>query len=48
MEGSPPLDASEAPRATLTREEISMRLREVALFQGLGSDDLAQILEISV
>lgn len=47
MEGSPPLDASEAPRATLTREEISMRLREVALFQGLGSDDLARILEIS-
>lgn len=32
---------------TLSDEEIGARLREVALFQGLGDDDLSQILEIS-
>jgi CRP/FNR family transcriptional regulator, cyclic AMP receptor protein len=39
--------APEAAPATLTREQISVRLREVALFQGLGQDDLAEILHIS-
>jgi len=37
----------EAPALTLTREQISVRLREVALFQGLGNDDLTEILRIS-
>lgn len=32
---------------TLTREQISLRLREVALFQGLDDVDLAEILQIS-
>ena len=32
---------------SLTREEISVKLREVALFQGLGADDLTEILRIS-
>jgi CRP-like cAMP-binding protein len=31
----------------LTREQISVKLREVALFQGLGQDDLTEILRIS-
>ncbi len=31
----------------LTREQISVKLREVALFQGLGHDDLSEILKIS-
>lgn len=35
------------PPATLTREQISVRLREVALFQGLGESDLTEILRIS-
>lgn len=39
--------AHEAAPVTLTREQISVRLREVALFQGLGQDDLAEILQIS-
>lgn len=32
---------------TLTREQISLRLREVALFQGLDDADLTEILQIS-
>jgi CRP-like cAMP-binding protein len=32
---------------SLTREQISVKLREVALFQGLGQDDLTEILRIS-
>lgn len=32
---------------TLTREQISLRLREVALFQGLDDGDLTEILQIS-
>ena len=32
---------------SLTREQISVRLREVALFQGLGQEDLTEILRIS-
>jgi CRP-like cAMP-binding protein len=32
---------------TLTREQISVTLREVALFQGLGEGDLGEILRIS-
>jgi CRP-like cAMP-binding protein len=32
---------------TLTREQISVKLREVALFQGLGQDDLTEILRIA-
>jgi CRP/FNR family transcriptional regulator, cyclic AMP receptor protein len=39
--------APEAAAVTLTREQVSLRLREVALFQGLGQDDLAEILQIS-
>jgi len=39
--------AEEGPPLTLTREQISVRLREVALFQGLGQDDLSEILHIS-
>lgn len=39
--------APEAAPVTLTREQISVRLREVALFQGLGQDDLSEILHIS-
>lgn len=35
------------PPPVLTREQISLRLREVALFQGLSQDDLAEILQIS-
>ena len=47
--GSPPsgAQASGAPPVSLTREEISVKLREVALFQGLGQDDLTEILRIS-
>jgi CRP-like cAMP-binding protein len=37
----------EPPPVTLTREQISVRLREVALFQGLGQEDLTEILRIS-
>jgi CRP-like cAMP-binding protein len=36
----------EAPLA-LTREQVTSRLRDVALFQGLGTSDLAEILRIS-
>ncbi len=39
--------ADERPTVTLTREQISVRLREVALFQGLSQDDLTEILRIS-
>lgn len=39
--------APENGAVTLTREQISIRLREVALFQGLGQDDLTEILRIS-
>lgn len=38
---------TDSPPPTLTREQISIRLREVALFQGLGQDDLSEILHIS-
>jgi CRP/FNR family transcriptional regulator, cyclic AMP receptor protein len=37
----------DAAAVKLTREQISVRLREVALFQGLGNDDLTEILRIS-
>jgi CRP-like cAMP-binding protein len=37
----------DAAAVELTREQISVRLREVALFQGLGNDDLTEILRIS-
>ena len=36
----------DAPLA-LTREQVTSRLRDVALFQGLGTSDLAEILRIS-
>ncbi len=42
---TPVVPESEPP--VLTREQISVRLREVALFQGLSQDDLAEILRIS-
>ncbi len=41
--GASAADAS----VTLTREQISVKLREVALFQGLGQHDLSEILRIS-
>lgn len=42
---TPVVPESEPP--VLTREQISVRLREVALFQGLSQEDLAEILRIS-
>ena len=42
---TPVVPESEPP--VLTREQISVRLREVALFQGLSQDDLSEILRIS-
>ncbi len=47
MDPTPGPVAQESPPPTLTREQISVRLREVALFQGLGQDDLSEILRIS-
>lgn len=35
------------PPLALTREQVTSRLRDVALFQGLGTSDLAEILRIS-
>ncbi len=40
-------DASGVTRVTMSRDQISERLREVALFQGLEQSDLEQILDIS-
>lgn len=37
----------DTPGTTLSRQEISARLREVALFQGLGDADMQEILRIS-
>jgi CRP-like cAMP-binding protein len=47
MDRPPGTAPQEAPPVTLTREQISVRLREVALFQGLGQEDLSEILRIS-
>jgi len=47
MDSSPGSAAPEGAPVTLTREQISLRLREVALFQGLGQNDLSEILRIS-
>lgn len=47
MDQPPGAVAAGGPPVTLTREQISVRLREVALFQGLGPADLAEILRIS-
>lgn len=47
MDHTPGPVAQESPPPTLTREQISLRLQEVALFQGLGQDDLSEILRIS-
>lgn len=47
MDQPPSPVVPERPPPTLTREQISLRLREVALFQGLGQDDLSEILRIS-
>jgi len=47
MDQQPGAVAPSGPRVTLTREQISVRLREVALFQGLGEADLTEILRIS-
>lgn len=47
MDQTPSPVVSETAPPTLTREQISLRLREVALFQGLGQDDLSEILRIS-
>lgn len=47
MDQSPSPVVPQSPPPTLTREQISLRLREVALFQGLGQSDLSEILRIS-
>jgi CRP-like cAMP-binding protein len=47
MDQQPGAVAPSGPSVTLTREQISVRLREVALFQGLGEADLTEILRIS-
>ena len=47
MDSTPGSGPSENEAVTLTREQISVRLREVALFQGLVQDDLTEILRIS-
>ena len=47
MDPTPGSGAPENGAVTLTREQISVRLRDVALFQGLGQDDLTEILRIS-
>lgn len=47
MDPFPGTVADDRPTVTLTREQISVRLREVALFQGLSQDDLTEILRIS-
>lgn len=47
MDQEPAAVVPSVPPTTLTREQISGRLREVALFQGLGEADLGEILRIS-
>lgn len=47
MEPTQGSDAAQAGSVSLTREEISVRLREVALFQGLDQNDLTEIFRIS-
>lgn len=47
MDQQPAAVVPSVPPTTLTREQISVRLREVALFQGLGEADLGEILRIS-
>ena len=47
MDHTPTSEAPATSRVTMTREQISERLREVALFQGLGREDLDRILDIS-
>lgn len=39
--------AADGPPLTLTRQQIALRLREVALFEGLGDEDLSEILDMS-
>ena len=39
--------AQGVPATTMTQEQVSAKLREVALFQGLGDADLLEILRIS-
>lgn len=43
----PSAAADEAAGESLSREQVSARLREVALFRGLDANDLDRILEIS-
>ncbi|MBT8487230.1 MAG: cyclic nucleotide-binding domain-containing protein [Gemmatimonadetes bacterium] len=47
MDPTPTPVVSESAPPVLTREQISVRLREVALFQGLSQDDLSELLGIS-
>lgn len=47
MDSTPEAETPPSSTVTLTREQISVRLREVALFQGLGQEDLTEILRIS-
>lgn len=47
MESQPSVMSAGEPPRTLSQEQISARLREVALFQGLGEADLVEIIRIS-
>ena len=47
MESQPSVMSAGEPPRTLSHEQISARLREVALFQGLGEADLLEIIRIS-
>jgi CRP-like cAMP-binding protein len=47
MDSQPSVAAPEGPPPSLSQEQISAKLREVALFQGLGEADLVEIIRIS-
>ena len=47
MDSQPSVAAPEGLPPSLSQEEISAKLREVALFQGLGEADLVEIIRIS-
>jgi len=47
MAHHPGTSVADAAALSMTREQISLRLRDVALFEGLGPDDLTAIHQIS-
>lgn len=47
MDSQPIVAVPEGPPPSLSQEQISAKLREVALFQGLGEADLVEIIRIS-